>query len=282
MTEAKIPTAAILANGRYWMENPKGNLDALDIVSATDLLMDEMVRRMVGYAEDYSAELARFQAHSYADIAAFDALLDQEFNIQQPEGRKGNRSFVTYDGRLKVQVAVADRLFFGPELQQAKAGIDSMIRERADGADPFLVTLVQQAFKVDKEGQVDAASILALRRLEVDDPRWPDVCRAIDKAKRPAGSKSYLRFYRKGADGRDVMIPLNMAAVEPSPEAFARNSLRRQVETLKTQRAQTLDMLKRATAHLEGTSHGLAADLVACAIALLEDPAPTAQPEAAE
>ena len=278
MTETKIPEAAISANGRWWMENPKGNLDALDSVPATDLLMDEMVRRQVGYAEDLSAELARFQSHSYADIAAFDALLDQEFNIQQPESRKGNRTFTTYDGRLKVQVAIADRLFFGPELQQAKAGIDAMIRDRADGADPFLVTLVQQAFKVDKEGKVDAAAILALRRLDVDDPRWPDVCRAIDKAKRPAQSKRYLRFYRKDEAGREVMIPLNMASIEPTPDAFARNGLRRQVETLTSQRDQAVDMLNRAAGHLDQAGHGLAADLVACAIALLATPVAAQQP----
>lgn len=226
----KRPTAAVEANGRLWMENPKGNLDAVENIPGSDLLMDEMVRSHVGYAEDISAELARFQAHCYADIAALEARLDQEFNISRDEGSKGNRTFVTYDGKLKVQIAISERLFFGPELQQAKALIDSMIRDRADGADPFLITLVQQAFKVDKEGQVDAASILALRRQDVDDPRWPDVCRAIDRAKRPAGSKSYLRFYRKNALGKDVMVPLNMATVEPTPEAFTRNSLRRQAK----------------------------------------------------
>jgi DNA-binding transcriptional MerR regulator len=221
------------------MRNPLGNLDALANIGPVDLLMDEMVRKLSGYAEDLSAELARFQSHAYADIAGFDALLAQEYNVLRPEGRKGNRTFTTYDGSLKVKVCVSDRQSFGPELQQAKQLLDEMIQDRATGADPFLVTLVNQAFKVDKEGQVDAASILALRRLEVDDPRWADVCRAIDKSKRPQGSKSYLRFYkRQGQDGRDVMIPLDLAAVEPTPDAFARRSLRRQVEELQAQIAE--------------------------------------------
>ena len=235
-TKKKFPAAAIEMAGVYYMRNPKGNLVALDNIGPIDLLMDEMVCKLGAYAEDLSAEMARFQSHSYADIADFDALLDQEFNAPRAEGRKGNRTFTSYDGSLKVKVCIADRLSFGPELQQAKQHLDAMIQERATGADPFLVTLVNQAFKVDKEGQVDASSIFALRRLQVDDPRWPDVCRAIDAARRPQGSKSYLRFYKRvGVDGRDQMIPLDLAAVEPTPEAFARPSLRRQVEELTAQ-----------------------------------------------
>ncbi|MCA1909227.1 MAG: DUF3164 family protein [Magnetospirillum sp.] len=274
--------AAIDINGTQYLHDAQGNLVALANVKPVHLLEDEMVRKIVAYGLDMSAEMARYSSHIEADIAAFDALLAQNYNVETRE-TKGNRTFTSYDGLLKVQVAVSQRIKMGPALDEAKAVLDAMINERGEGVDPFLVTLVRRAFKVDQEGKVDVRAILALRRLEVDDPRWQDFCRAIDDAVQPDGSKRYIRLYtRPNQQAGWTMVPLDMAAIAATPEAFARNSLRRQVDTLKAQRAQTLDMLKRATAHLEGTSHGLAADLVACAIALLEDPAPTARPEAAE
>jgi len=234
--------AAVEIAGRKYLRNARGDLVALDNVKSTDLLMDEMVRKLIAYAADLSAELARFMSHSTADIAAFDALLDQEYGVKRPEHTKGNRTFTSFDGCLMVKVAVADRIVLGPELQSAKALLDVMIRERAEGADPFLVALVAQAFKVDQEGKVDVPAILALRRLEVADERWPDVTRAIDDAVRIVGSKSYIRFYRRVMpDGRWEMIPLDLAAVQVTAAAFSRGSLRRQVEELQADNAQLRD-----------------------------------------
>jgi hypothetical protein len=232
MTKTNIHPGAVEISGTHYLRNARGDLTPVANVKAMDLLQDDMVRSAIGYAEDLSAELARFQSHSYADIAAFDALLDQEYGVKAKTSTKGNRSFTSFDGSLQVKVCVADQIVFGPELQAAKKLLDELIIERAEGADPLLVALVTQAFKTDKEGKVDTGSILALRRLEVNDDRWGDITRAIDDSVKVFGSKSYLRFYRKGGDGRMEMIPLDLAGVSPSPAAFARQSLRRQVAEL--------------------------------------------------
>lgn len=274
--------AAITLNGTQYLHDSQGNLVALANIKAVHLLEDELVRKIVAMGQDLSFELARYSAHTDADIAAYDALLAQNYNVE-PRETKSNRTFTSYDGLMKVQVAVTQRIKMGPALDEAKAVLDAMINERGEGVDPFLVTLVRRAFKVDQEGKVDVRAILALRRLEVDDPRWPDFCRAIDDAVQPDGSKRYIRLYvRDNQQAGWTMVPLDLAAIAATPEAFTRNSLRRQVETMTAQRAQTLDMLNRAAAHLDGTSHGLAADLVNCAIALLTGPVPASQPAAAE
>lgn len=226
----KTHPAAVEINGIQYIHDAQGNLVPLANVKAVHLLEDEMVRKIVAYGEDLSAELARYSIHTDADIAAFDALLAQEYNVE-PRETKGNRTFTSYDGLLRVQVAVAQRIKMGAALDDAKAVLDAMIRERGEGVDPFLITLIQRAFKTDQEGKVDVRAILALRRLEVDDPRWPDFCRAVDDAVQPDGSKRYIRLYRRPTvqDGWQ-MIPLDLAAVQPTPSALERKSLRRQVE----------------------------------------------------
>lgn len=238
---------AVEISGTTYLRNARGDLTPYANIKSADLLQDEMVRKACAYAEDMSAELGRFQAHCHADIAALDALLDQEYGVRSRTSTKGNRTFTAFDGSLQVKVCVADQITFGPELQSAKKLLDEMILERAEGADPFLVALVTQAFATNKEGKVDTASILALRRLEVDDVRWDDITRAIDDSIKVFGSKSYLRFYRKGATGRMEMIPLDLAAVSPSPEAFARKSLRRRIADLEQELAELRSAASRGS-----------------------------------
>jgi hypothetical protein len=257
--------AVIALNGIHYLHDSQGNLVPLANVKPVHLLEDEMVRKIVSYGLDLSFELARYSAHTDADIAAFDALLAQNYNVE-PRETKGNRTFTSYDGLMKVQVAVSQRIKMGPALDEAKAVLDSMINERGEGVDPFLVTLVRRAFKVDQEGKVDVRAILALRRLEVDDPRWGDFCRAIDDAVQPDGSKRYIRLYIRGNQQAGwTMVPLDLASVASTPDAFARNSLRRQVEDLNAQRDAAADLLHRAAAHANEGAMDLSNDLIRCA-----------------
>jgi len=273
----QTPPGAVVIDGISYLRDAKFNLVPVANVRPLDLLMDEMVRKIAGYGEDLSAELSRFAVHADADIAAFDALLDQEYNITPAAGAKGNRTFTTFDGMMMVKVAVSDRIVLGPELQAAKAVLDALISERGAGVDPFLITLVKRAFKCDQEGKVDVRAILALRRMEVDDARWADFTRAIDDAVRVVGSKRYLRIYRRDKpDGQWRMVPLDLAAVEPSPAAFERGSLRRQVEQAAVERAKVGDLVRMAVGHLtlEGGCQSTAAGLLACAMHLLGVEAP--------
>lgn len=232
-----IPGAVVIG-GETYLPNAQGDLVALANIKPMDRLMDEMVRKVAAYGEDLSAELARFAAHTDADIAALDALIAQDYGVE-PKETKGNRTFTSFDGLLQVKVAVSERIVLGPELQAAKTVLDTLIRERGTGVDPFLMTLIQRAFKVDQEGKVDVRSILALRRMQVDDPRWPDFCRAIDDSVRVVGSKRYIRIYRRpNPQANWSMVPLDLAAIEPGPTAFERRSLRRQVEELEARIAE--------------------------------------------
>lgn len=253
--QAPIPGTVEL-NGAQYLRNAQGDLTAVTNIKAMDLLMDGMVRKISAYAEDLSAELARFAVHTDADIAALDALIAQDYGIE-PKETKGNRTFTSFDGCQMVKVAVSDRIVLGPELQAAKTVLDAMITERGEGVDPFLMTLIQRAFKVDQEGKVDVRAILALRRMEVADPRWAEFTRAIDDAVRVVGSKRYIRIYRRPHhQAQWSMVPLDLAAVEPTPEAMGRNSLRRQVEDLQAQIAEAQETIRIQFQALEAWASG--------------------------
>lgn len=181
-----------------YKKDAKGRLVPLDLVRPTDELEDQLVDKMMGYADDLSAQIARFRSHCMDDVGAFLELLREKYGAQRG-GQKGNMTFTSYDGCRKVQISVAERLTFGPELQVAKNLIDECIAEWSAGANAQIRALVSHAFQVDKEGQVSREAVFALRRVSIDDPRWERAMEAIGDSVRVVGSKEYIRFYRRKA-----------------------------------------------------------------------------------
>lgn len=188
--------ATIERDGRLWMIDDRGAHVPLESVKPAHKLQDEIVRKIMGHAEPLSAQIERFMAHTMADLDSLDALLAQDYGVVR-RGRKGNRTYMSYDGLMKVQVQVADRVTFGPELQQAKALIDELLTRWTETSVAELQVFVTSAFDVDREGKVSPAKLFGLRRFEITDPHWLNAMRAISDAVRPVGTKQYVRFYKR-------------------------------------------------------------------------------------
>lgn len=272
VTTTTLPGAGTF-NGVEYLNSTNGNLRRVDSLSAKDALIHERVYGMIGYARSLAAEIARFKAHTFADIDALDAMLAQEYGVIS-KSVKGNRTFTSADGRYKVGIKINTPEVIGPELQQAKALIDEIILEKGAAADPVLAALAALAFDVGKQGRVNTDMLRRLKKMEVADPRWPNIQRAIGDAITDGVSKSYITFHRWDGDSKGwKMIPLDLAAVEITDDAFDHPSLRRQVEDMTASRAQAIEMLNRAVVHLDQYGQGIAPsliqDLIQCTIALL-------------
>lgn len=200
---APIPDGRETVNGKEYLVDPKGGLAPIETVKPQHLLEDEMVRRVIGFAVALSDQVARFKSHTFDDIGGFEALLLQEYGIENggKRGAKGNRTFMTHDGLFKVEVRIADHVDFGPELQVAKELIDECLNEWAEDANAFLRTIVTEAFNTDKAGQINRAQIFGLLRHDISDPRWVRAMDAIRDAMRVVGSKTYVRCHRRAAPG---------------------------------------------------------------------------------
>ena len=191
-----IPPGHQVVNGKLYMADPKGALVPVEAVKAQDKLMDETVRKVLGYAAPLADEIARFKQHTFDDVDGYVELLRQEYGAN-PGGRKGNLTLTTFDGLLKVQVAVADHIHFGPELQVAKALVDELLVEWGDGARDELKAIVANAFEVRQQGKVNKAALFSLLKLNIEDERWQRAMKAIRDSMRVVGSKRYVRCYRR-------------------------------------------------------------------------------------
>ena len=206
-----VPDPTIDLNGRSYMHDAKGGLTPVELVRPADKLRDEQVRKIIGYAIALSDQVARFKGHTFADIGAFDALLEQEYGLKIG-GAKGNKTYYSYDGRFKVEVRVHDRMDFGPELQIAKALIDECLIEWSADSRAEIRAIVTAAFHTDKVGQVNKAEMFRLLRLDITEARWLRAMQAIQDAMLIVGSKTYVRCsQRESFDAAWKPITIDLA-----------------------------------------------------------------------
>lgn len=197
MTDTPHP-GLIDVGGTSYLRDAKGALVPLQAIKPQDLLMDEQVRSIMVQARALAAQIRKFKVDTFAAVAVLQALLADHYGASRG-GAKGNITLTSFDGCLKVQVQVADLIEFGPELQSAKSLIDECLGEWAQGGSVELQALINRAFQVDKQGQINRAELFMLLRTEIADPRWMRAMEAIKDSIRIIGSRQYVRFYERDA-----------------------------------------------------------------------------------
>jgi len=185
-----------LINGKEYMTDAKGAFVPLALVKPQHKLEDETVRKIIDFAVDLNAQIARFRGHTMTDLGSLDALIAQEYNAKIG-GAKGNRTYQTIDGLMKVQVQVSEQIDFGSELQVAKSIIDECLTEWSADSRAEIQSIITRAFNTDQEGKINRAEIFMLMRHQIADPRWQRAMDAIRDAMRVTGSKEYVRFYTR-------------------------------------------------------------------------------------
>jgi hypothetical protein len=196
--EERPDEGVTVLNGKEYMQDAKGSLVPLSLVKPQHKLEDETVRKIMKFAEQLNAQITRFRQNTMMDLGSFDALLEQEYG-SKIGGAKGNRTYQTFDGLMRVQVQVADLVDFGSELQVAKKLIDECLNEWSANSRPEIQAIVTRAFNTDKEGKINRSEIFMLLRHAIDDERWQRAMDAIRDAMRVTGSKEYVRFHQRAS-----------------------------------------------------------------------------------
>lgn len=194
-----------------YRQNANGDLVLLENIKAVDLLRDELVQGIAERALAKSSELAAFRNQVFEEIETFVQESATRFKAKMG-GQKGNLTLFSFDGRFKVQVANQDNLTFDERLQVAKSLIDKCIKKWSDGADANLLALVNDAFQVDKAGNVSIRRVLGLRQMDIEDKDWKRAMDAISESTQVVGSKRYVRVYERAEAGDYRPISLDVAS----------------------------------------------------------------------
>lgn len=196
VADAENQPGIIPFQGRPHMMDGKGRLVPVSLIKGEDMAEDQMVRKIMGHAEELSAQIARFRGHTFEDIGSHLDDLAEKYGSKRG-GQKGNMTFTSFDACQRVQVAVSETIAFGASLQIAKDLIDECIDEWSEGIRDEIKALVSNAFQTNQEGKVNRAAIFRLRTVKIDDERWKRAMAAINDSIRVDGSRVYVRFYKR-------------------------------------------------------------------------------------
>lgn len=195
-----------------YRQDAKGNLIPLENIKETDLLRDELVMEIVAKAQAVRDNIAAFKQSAMDDIAAFAQLSAEKYGAKLG-GTKGNIRLMSFDGAYRIALAMQDTLTFDERLVAAKALIDECINEWTAGSRPELKALINDAFQVDKEGNISTTRVLGLRRLSIDDEKWHRAMDALSDSVQVQTSKPFVRVYRREANGEYSLMSLDIAKV---------------------------------------------------------------------
>ena len=196
-----------------YMEDAQGRLVPIAMVKDIDRIRDELVKRLTAKAREVKALLQVFKDEAFMEIEQFIALSASDYDTEIG-GKKGNVILMSFDGRYRVIRAVAENFVFDERLQVAKELIDQCLNEWTATSGPELKALVNDAFQVDRLGNVNAKRILSLRKFNIEDPRWIKAMSAINDSLTVAGSREYVRIYERVPESdRWEQIPLDVAGV---------------------------------------------------------------------
>ena len=195
-----------------YRQDAKGNLIPLENIKETDLLRDELVMEIVAKAQAVRDNIAAFKQSAMDDIAAFAQLSAEKYGAKLG-GAKGNIRLMSFDGAYRIALAMQDTLTFDERLAAAKALIDECINEWTADSRPELKALINDAFQVDKEGNISTTRVLGLRRLSIDDEKWHRAMDALSDSVQVQTSKPFVRVYRREANGEYSLMSLDIAKV---------------------------------------------------------------------
>lgn len=197
-----------------FMQDSRGRLVPEANVRPSDKLQDELVRRLHCEAEPVRQFMMDFKRLCFAEIHAFLDLVAEQYSTKLGSD-KGNVTLTSYDGTLRVTVAVGNVISFGPEIQAAQTLIHACLNRWSEGANANLKAVVLDAFDVDKQGSMNVGKILALRRLEIEDEEWQRGMQAISDSVRVDVTKDYVRLHRRPSpDAKWELVTFDLSKLD--------------------------------------------------------------------
>lgn len=201
-----------MEQNQEYMQDSQGRLVPKQNVKEIDLLRDELVLELAKKFEALQADLSAHKLNFLSEIEAFVELSADKYGIKLG-GSKGNVTLTSYAGEYKITRAIAETITFDERLQAAQTLIRQCMRDWTEGQNSNLVALVDNAFEVNKEGNVSTTRILSLRRINIDDERWKTAMQAISDSVQVVASKAYVRLYKRDNTGRYLPISLDFSVL---------------------------------------------------------------------
>lgn len=179
-----------------YIEDARGNLVHISNIKEVDILRHDLVTDLVRKGRKVADQVAAYKAEAYSEIVAFADLSLEKYG-RKWGGKKGNITLTSYDGKYRLILARQDNIQFTEQLEAARDLIADCLEEWTADSREEVRTLIDDAFRTNRQGQVSTGNVLRLLRLEIRDPKWETAMQAIKDSIQVAGSAAYIRLYER-------------------------------------------------------------------------------------
>jgi antitoxin component of MazEF toxin-antitoxin module len=199
-------------DGKVFYENTRGMLIPEQMVKQYDLVKDQTVTHCFDRLMALRTEMQEAKAEVMQSIAELQEILAQQYKVQLG-GEKENVRVTSFDGSVRIEVAVNEYQNFDEKIHLAKRVIDGCIEKWTNGANANLKVIIDQAFRLNQSGRMDIRSILNLRKLQIQDEDWKKAMDIIADSLQMVTTKKYLRVYMRAAAGKYQMVDFDLASI---------------------------------------------------------------------
>lgn len=205
-------------NQGNWLDS-KGRPVPEEYIRPEDKKKDKLVESILKRVTKLSAKLETEKAEIVASIEKYLKELAKDNKVR--EGWKGNILLYNFSQNLCIERRIDESISFDERLQMVKTTIDKWIGQKLKDTDPTLSKVIAQAFSVDKQGRINTAMLLKLKRIDIQDAEWKKAMQLLDDSIFVKSSKMALRFRMKGTETPDngwTEISLNFNDIQVQPK----------------------------------------------------------------
>ena len=183
-----------------WLDD-KGRPIPEEYVKPIDKKRDKLVESIIKRVTKLSAKLADEKVEIVAAVEKYLKELAKDSKVR--EGWKGNIILYNFSQNLCIERRINETISFDERLQMVKTTIDKWLNDRLKNIDELIAKVISQAFSVDKQGRINTAMLLKLRKLDIQDHEWKKAMELLDESIFVKSSKMALRFRTKNTDVPD-------------------------------------------------------------------------------
>lgn len=205
-------------NQGNWLDS-KGRPVPEEYIRPEDKRRDKLVESILKRVSKLSAKLESEKTEIVDAIEKYLKELAKDNKVR--EGWKGNILLYNFSQNLCIERRIDETVSFDERLQMVKTTIDKWINNKLKDTDPTLSKVIAQAFSVDKQGRINTAMLLKLKRIDIQDAEWKKAMQLLDDSIFVKSSKMALRFRSKDSkvpEGGWVEVSLNFNDIQVQPK----------------------------------------------------------------
>jgi hypothetical protein len=200
-----------------YVMDAKGDLRKEENLSDLERAEDKLVKSLFPRAKALYQDIGRFKHDAMHMIEDTISTCIKEYNIKRFEKIKGNVSFTTVDGKLKVERAINDKIEANSGVEAARQIFEqyASVLETQSGEDAK--EFIRSYFKLNKDQYV-TSNLIDLCNKNVSHPLYKQARAALQEALFVSSSKAYVRFYvRNENDDSWEPMPLQFSSIPAIP-----------------------------------------------------------------